>query len=408
MMRIKLCLIVLAFAFNSCLETQFELHTKISADGGGARELLVTSKDGNSFAEHPKSMCTIPHVYIRNQQRLGFIQAIGVFNDINSSPSPLSFELERVRTAPIIEHHLEIIDCFLLKHFTWQEDVKEIINQDDIQQAQLEIVEVSMEVLATAVPEFFGADEWAQHRLSSRSPSEIKTILLDAVEQVWQLLATKYGVAAQDIEEQLIVITHNAMRELELEINLNDEQLEFDERFEDLFEAHLLRKFGSEEAANDWAEIQFAKLSGLFGPSLFIDFGHGSFRFLMSVEMPGDLLNTNANISGANSSFLELSGEQIFPYGAGLKAESILWNEERLAALPFVEIKTDNRSALRLMKLLQDQQANIDEVLVATLAKCEQQQSLSALQKLSRAQSSEDHSQYRSAQAAKLYQWLEG
>ncbi|PCH77533.1 MAG: hypothetical protein COB96_06160 [Planctomycetota bacterium] len=181
--------------------------------------------------------------------------------------------------------------------------------------------------------------------------------------------------------------------------------------FGPLWEDQLVKKFGDNQAVEDWGEAVGARMFGVFGPDL-SGFSENPYRITLRVEMPGVLLKSNGYLSHSNRSFIEILPEHIYPSGAGIALESISWNLGKLAALPGSRIEPTNEDALHFESIVGGEQGKPDLLVLEALNQCIATWSLEPLkylyQPLPVDGGSPEIAKGAADRARKLVQWLDG
>ncbi|MCC7169508.1 MAG: hypothetical protein IT459_03590 [Planctomycetes bacterium] len=134
-------------------------------------------------------------------------------------------------------------------------------------------------------------------------------------------------------------------------------------------------EYGSTEKAEAVARRVLLGITGTFGSPP----AQAEFRFDCAVELPGQLLRTNGYLESERSAFWVFEGEDLFPQGQWLEAESFTPDDRFLGKIRELRSEVDRRDAARLIAALEDVSADDRERLRALLAIAAQFGSLTAI-----------------------------
>jgi len=106
--------------------------------------------------------------------------------------------------------------------------------------------------------------------------------------------------------------------------------------------------FGSVEAAERAFKRRLYALTGTYGSPP----AEAEFKFDCAIELPGVLLRTNGWVEGPNSAFWRFTGEDLFPGGYSMEAESAVLSSPLLGRLRELKPQLDRRDAVDLIRAL--------------------------------------------------------
>ena len=115
------------------------------------------------------------------------------------------------------------------------------------------------------------------------------------------------------------------------------------------FERVAHRDLGGVEAAERAFKRRLYALTGTFGSPP----AEAEFTFDAAVELPGVLLRTNGWVEGDRSAFWRFSGDDLFPGGFVMEAESAVLGSPLLGRLREVKPRLDRRDAVDLIRALE-------------------------------------------------------
>ncbi len=139
--------------------------------------------------------------------------------------------------------------------------------------------------------------------------------------------------------------------------------------------ATAIRRFGSTDAFEAEFQRRLLGVIGTYGSPP----AEATFRFDCAVELPGALLRTNGILESERSSFWLFDGQEIFPNGFVLEAESVLLASSLLGRIREVESELDRRHAVRLIAALKDVSADERAAMAKLLELCARAHTLAAL-----------------------------
>ncbi|MFG0316680.1 MAG: hypothetical protein ACF8XB_05365 [Planctomycetota bacterium JB042] len=106
--------------------------------------------------------------------------------------------------------------------------------------------------------------------------------------------------------------------------------------------------FGSNEALERELQRRLYALTGTFGSPP----AEAEFRFDCALELPGLLLRTNGFLESGDTSFWRFTGEDLFPHGFVMEAESVVLDSPLLGRLRDLKPTLDRRDAVDLIRAL--------------------------------------------------------
>lgn len=135
------------------------------------------------------------------------------------------------------------------------------------------------------------------------------------------------------------------------------------------------REFGSVQEAKDAFQRAVIGVTGSYGSPP----AEAEFRFDCAVELPGVLLRTNGAIEGDAGAFWLFEGEDLYPNGFLLEAESVVLDSPFIGRIAELKPSLDRRDAVRLIERLRDVDAAERARLRELLAQCAAAGSLAPL-----------------------------
>jgi hypothetical protein len=134
-------------------------------------------------------------------------------------------------------------------------------------------------------------------------------------------------------------------------------------------------EYGTTEKAEDVARRVLLGITGTFGSPP----AQAEFHFDCAVELPGQLLRTNGYLETERSAFWVFEGEDLFPQGQWLEAESFTPDDRFLGKIRELRPDVERRDAARLIGVLEGVSTDDRERMAALLAIAAQHGSLSAI-----------------------------
>ncbi len=140
-------------------------------------------------------------------------------------------------------------------------------------------------------------------------------------------------------------------------------------------ERAAVQEYGSTDEAEQAFQRRLLGVTGTYGSPP----AEAQFRFDCAVEMPGMLLTANGYLESARSAFWLFEGEEIFPHGYVLEAESAVLDNTRLGRIRELKTEMDSRDVVRLIQRLEDVSAADRTAMGKLLDECARQGTLAAL-----------------------------
>lgn len=138
------------------------------------------------------------------------------------------------------------------------------------------------------------------------------------------------------------------------------------------------REHGSMEEAEQQFQRNLLGVTGTYGSPP----AEAEFRFDCAVEMPGVLLKTNGNLESGQAAFWLFEGQDIFPHGFSMEAESVVIDGSRLARIRELKSTLDLRDVVLLIRRLKDVSAEDRAEMSGILDQCAHRGTLTALEEL--------------------------
>ncbi len=431
-------LAALLLAGPSCLSTRVEVETEVYADGSVQRSLRVTSVDDGEPAAHPPALRPPGLGYLMSRQQTGLWEASGSFGPGQSIPPIFGFRSETLARDAPAQASLEVVDWGLFRLFRFREQLGDVVQLDEIRAAVEETAGVLIDNADQSLRRLLGP-EYARTRLHRELQGEWRKLGRELALEYWRSLA--FGdFDEEEAAERLVRVLRRvgapveaplllaAVEEgqqseayLQLRRQLGDwarEQLElvvedprsgrepswpdmrallFDGAFVLAYEEELQRRFGGEDGVARWFGESMARIFGLFGSS------PGDIDFHLRVRLPGEPLRSNGYLSGDGAAFLEFPARSIYPSGAGLSSESVLWEGSVTGGLPAFPRLSDNEAAVRWTWLAgEGPESRPDPEFLELLRRCARTQSWAPLADF------DSKDEARKKRAEQLLAWLRG
>lgn len=116
------------------------------------------------------------------------------------------------------------------------------------------------------------------------------------------------------------------------------------------WERLAITDFGSVESLERAFQRHLYSVTGTYGTPP----AEAEYRFDCALELPGLLLRTNGFLEGTNTSFWRFTGEDLFPSGYSMEAESVTLDSSLLGRLRELKPTLDRRDAVDLIRALRD------------------------------------------------------
>jgi len=355
--------------------------------GSATRSVSVETKEMSGQTtpeEHPEDLVLADSSWGVEKQDKGDYRAVTQIADINQAGPPIGFRSGKRSTLWKTRYREE--EWVLFRRHVYREVVRDPIDATGVKEAIDEVAQVSAEVLSVAFRELIGAG-FEESDLFVRLEKDLPKLFRDAGFIVWQelsqkeedglhpldrmarrilSLSIKYGLpldskwamrlnenseeAEEKIENAIVLWVEEMLQPKQVEVGRQAiypelKPLLFGGPLEQAIEIAAAKKFGGEEAVDEWMEDINSRVFGAFGPN------RDDVRFRVSVKLPGALLKTNGWIHEDGRTFHDFLAGEAFPDGAGLQAESIVWNYEALSALGLGSLIPNNEAALDWISL---------------------------------------------------------
>ena len=446
----KLLWILPVIAASGCLRTRIEVVTEVGVAGDGLRTVIIVSEDDGKPAEHPRSLRVPGAAYSVVERGTGTLRAVGAFSDLNQAPPPFSFRLAATERSSGGGIQYRTRDWVLFTQCSYRETVTDAVDLDDIKAALDETAATLLSLTESTLVELLGEDFEAT-QLRKRLRGDLRELAREAVFMTWQEMVEPAGDAAlQRWASRFTSIARKYGLELQpawIESALLEGEGGEEQRFETLqaqlavrraladwlaeglqpvrrgdrvpmvtdldtilfggafameFDRQAEKRFGAGTRFADWFEAMQERIFGLFGP-----FGSGSaIEFTYRVKMPGDLISTNGFLSRDGWVFVHFTQDRIYPMGAGVECQSVVWDYGVTSVLPGAGVVPDNEAAIEWTFLLGEGPASEpDSVLAEEIRRCAEQRSLEPLRELASRQQVDPP---RRKKAEALLAWLEG
>jgi hypothetical protein len=364
----------------SCLTTRVEVETEVLPDGTVQRRLVVTSQDEGRPADHPTMLRPPATGYLVSQVATGHTEAFGSFAAGRPVPPILGFRegttgLEAPTTAEV-----RVLDWGLFRQYRYAERIHDVVDPAGIQEAVEETADVLLDNADRSLARLLGPD-YERTELHRALDAELGDLGRALALQFWREVA--FGDFDEDAAlERLVAVLRRAglplapgavraaveegpggeawlalraaggdwaRERLELLVPREDGRapswpdmraLLFDGAFELAFEEEMKARFGGEQGMEAWFEEAYTRIFGLFGGN------RATIDFELTVRLPGEPLRTSGYLSGDGAAFVAFPAEEVYPGGAGLSSESVLWEPAVFSALPGFQRLLGNRDAV--------------------------------------------------------------
>ena len=410
-MKARSCLLVLPLAAASCLATKVELDTEVYPDGSVQRRLAITSQDDGAPAEHPSLLRAGSSGYQFLRREKGVLEASGFFASGEPIAPALDFHAVGLdRSAPALAS-LVIQDWGLFRLFRYRERLSDVVEPDEIRLAVEEAAAVLLENADASLERLLGP-HYPRTRLHLALTGELRDLGRDLAVQFWR------ATALEDFdEEKMVRRACAAARRAGVPLRAEDvlaavedgvgsdaflavrkavgdwaaAQLElvepdptggrvpswpdmrsllFDGSFALVYVDELEQRFGGEAGLDRWVDQTMTRVFGLFGAN------PGNIDFHLRVRLPGEPLRSTGFLTGDGAAFVSFPASEIYPGGAGLESESVLWEPALTGGLPGFRRLPGNEAAVRWTWLAGDGPASSpDPELIEVLRSCSRQRS---------------------------------
>ena len=416
-------LLALSALVLACRRTHVEVFTEVGPYGGGTRTVTVRSFDDGVPADFPDNLRLPRGPFSTLEDGPGLWRAIASFASPEQAAAPFEFTAPGVERTAHSTTGFAATDWVLFQHYAYQETVRDVIDPQDVQ-AALDETGDTLAQLADATLRSLIGDGYDETLLHARFREELRRMarelsfvawrelqqlgrrsdaqagLSRALQQVCALLRRYQLELRPEWFERWLTGEASSGPPAELQDALVDwiaaglrpaapqggralappnlHYLLFEGPFEREFQSRLEARFGGGAGVAAWRDRTLVRIFGMFGQMSI--FSRDQLDFTLRVKMPGTLLRSNGYL-GVASSFVEFPAEAIYPDGAGLACESLIWDFGALGALR-ARIAADNEAAVAWMNLAgrgEGPERTPHGRLAQLLRTCVQEQSLDAL-----------------------------
>ena len=402
-------LIALLFIPASCLESEVEVQTEVSADGSLSRTVRITSLENGNAADHPKDLTFLNTGWSAQGQEAGHTHIQAWFPSAKEADAGIAFGSGGSKSAS--ETTFVKQDWFFFERFQYEEAWSPGVTADGIHEALDEVALVISEVVSETFVQHFGND-FEGYLLHQRLQTDLRRMMSEFAFLAWKEVTSKnpqedrffkrtipvmrrYGLNVQSkwfaqglngslsYQPEIMMAVSDwigkDMRPVQKDgrqsVIPDMQSFLFDGLFEELFMQQLENHFAGEDELDDWAQEVWDSISGPFGPSR-----TDALSFHFQVEMPGDLLKTDGWIGNGPKTFLEIPGDAFYPSGQQMRCESVQWKPAISLGGHVAYIERNNRTALALMSILGDgPSGSPQKQILEVLKECEQVHSLEPL-----------------------------
>ena len=427
MKRSALALVGVALALGGCLPVlEIKSRTRVSADGTTSRETVITKTRRNANSDDEKLWNGRPIVDdlprslgdgFRSIQRSELeIRMTGTFAHPEQMPSDFLRDVELLDAPARNRVDFVVEDPLFAKRYVYRERYVDAIQPEDLKENKLDAVRFAQKFAHAMIAGEFGrafdtqeldrfidgagADlvgdlieiYWFERKqLSKQDPVTRQTGLDRALERALKRIE-RVGATfdAKDGEDDNREVLEAWLRDLfssNLKRKVDGSRptlSDFDYFFpkdapwsglETMIARAAQAEYGTTEKAEDVARRVLLGITGTFGSPP----AQAEFHFDCAVELPGQLLRTNGYLETERSAFWVFEGEDLFPQGQWLEAESFTPDDRFLGKIRELRPDVERRDAARLIGVLEGVSTDDRERMAALLAIAAQHGSLSAI-----------------------------
>ncbi len=427
MKRSALALVGVALALGGCLPVlEIKSRTRVSADGTTSRETVITKTRRNANSDDEKLWNGRPIVDdlprslgdgFRSIQRSELeIRMTGTFAHPEQMPSDFLRDVELLDAPARNRVDFVVEDLLFAKRYVYRERYVDAIQPEDLKENKLDAVRFAQKFAHAMIAGEFGrafdtqeldrfidgagADlvgdlieiYWFERKqLSKQDPVTRQTGLDRALERALKRIE-RVGATfdAKDGEDDNREVLEAWLRDLfssNLKRKVDGSRptlSDFDYFFpkdapwsglETMIARAAQAEYGTTEKAEDVARRVLLGITGTFGSPP----AQAEFHFDCAVELPGQLLRTNGYLETERSAFWVFEGEDLFPQGQWLEAESFTPDDRFLGKIRELRPDVERRDAARLIGVLEGVSTDDRERMAALLAIAAQHGSLSAI-----------------------------
>lgn len=427
MKRSALALVGVALALGGCLPVlEIKSRTRVSADGTTSRETVITKTRRNANSDDEKLWNGRPIVDdlprslgdgFRSIQRSELeIRMTGTFAHPEQMPSDFLRDVELLDAPARNRVDFVVEDLLFAKRYVYRERYVDAIQPEDLKENKRDAVRFAQKFAHAMIAGEFGrafdtqeldrfidgagADlvgdlieiYWFERKqLSKQDPVTRQTGLDRALERALKRIE-RVGATfdAKDGEDDNREVLEAWLRDLfssNLKRKVDGSRptlSDFDYFFpkdapwsglETMIARAAQAEYGTTEKAEDVARRVLLGITGTFGSPP----AQAEFHFDCAVELPGQLLRTNGYLETERSAFWVFEGEDLFPQGQWLEAESFTPDDRFLGKIRELRPDVERRDAARLIGVLEGVSTDDRERMAALLAIAAQHGSLSAI-----------------------------
>jgi hypothetical protein len=427
MKRSALALVGVALALGGCLPVlEIKSRTRVSADGTTSRETVITKTRRNANSDDEKLWNGRPIVDdlprslgdgFRSIQRSELeIRMTGTFAHPEQMPSDFLRDVELLDAPARNRVDFVVEDLLFAKRYVYRERYVDAIQPEDLKENKRDAVRFAQKFAHAMIAGEFGrafdtqeldrfidgagADlvgdlieiYWFERKqLSKQDPVTRQTgldrALARALKRIERVGATFDAKDGEDDNREVLeawlrdLFSSNLKRKVDgSRPTLSDFDYFFPKDapwsgLETMIARAAQAEYGTTENAEDVARRVLLGITGTFGSPP----AQAEFHFDCAVELPGQLLRTNGYLETERSAFWVFEGEDLFPQGQWLEAESFTPDDRFLGKIRELRPDVERRDAARLIGVLEGVSTDDRERMAALLAIAAQHGSLSAI-----------------------------
>jgi hypothetical protein len=427
MKRSALALVGVALALGGCLPVlEIKSRTRVSADGTTSRETVITKTRRNANSDDEKLWNGRPIVDdlprslgdgFRSIQRSELeIRMTGTFAHPEQMPSDFLRDVELLDAPARNRVDFVVEDLLFAKRYVYRERYVDAIQPEDLKENKRDAVRFAQKFAHAMIAGEFGrafdtqeldrfidgagADlvgdlieiYWFERKqLSKQDPVTRQTgldrALARALKRIERVGATFDAKDGEDDNREVLeawlrdLFSSNLKRKVDgSRPTLSDFDYFFPKDapwsgLETMIARAAQAEYGTTEKAEDVARRVLLGITGTFGSPP----AQAEFHFDCAVELPGQLLRTNGYLETERSAFWVFEGEDLFPQGQWLEAESFTPDDRFLGKIRELRPDVERRDAARLIGVLEGVSTDDRERMAALLAIAAQHGSLSAI-----------------------------
>lgn len=427
MKRSALALVGVALALGGCLPVlEIKSRTRVSADGTTSRETVITKTRRNANSDDEKLWNGRPIVDdlprslgdgFRSIQRSELeIRMTGTFAHPEQMPSDFLRDVELLDAPARNRVDFVVEDLLFAKRYVYRERYVDAIQPEDLKENKRDAVRFAQKFAHAMIAGEFGrafdtqeldrfidgagADlvgdlieiYWFERKqLSKQDPVTRQTgldrALARALKRIERVGATFDAKDGEDDNREVLeawlrdLFSSNLKRKVDgSRPTLSDFDYFFPKDapwsgLETMIARAAQAEYGTTENAEDVARRVLLGITGTFGSPP----AQAEFRFDCAVELPGQLLRTNGYLETERSAFWVFEGEDLFPQGQWLEAESFTPDDRFLGKIRELRPDVERRDAARLIGVLEGVSTDDRERMAALLAIAAQHGSLGAI-----------------------------